>query len=77
MHGQLASGSALAAFWLDAVRQYDCIKYRPNSYLWDALTEHQNSSTREERRGLRGVKLVISDAHEGLKAAVRNVILAN
>jgi putative transposase len=25
------------------------------------------------RRGLRGVKLVISDAHEGLKAAVRRV----
>ena len=28
------------------------------------------------RRGLRGVKLVISDAHEGLKAAVRKVISA-
>jgi hypothetical protein len=26
------------------------------------------------RRGLRGVKLVISDAHEGLKAAIRRVI---
>ncbi len=26
------------------------------------------------RRGLRGVKLVVSDAHEGLKAAVRKVI---
>jgi putative transposase len=25
------------------------------------------------RRGLRGVKLVISDAHEGLKAAIRRV----
>ena len=29
------------------------------------------------RRGLRGVKLVISDAHEGLKAAVRKVIAAS
>ena len=29
------------------------------------------------RRGLRGVKLVISDAHEGLKAAVRKVISAS
>ena len=28
------------------------------------------------RRGLRGVKLLISDAHEGLKAAVRKVISA-
>jgi transposase-like protein len=26
------------------------------------------------RRGLKGVKLVVSDAHEGLKAAVRRVI---
>jgi putative transposase len=26
------------------------------------------------RRGLRGVKLVISDAHEGLKAAVQRVV---
>src|SRR5947208_1632501 len=26
------------------------------------------------RRGLRGVKLVISDAHEGLKAAIRRLI---
>jgi putative transposase len=25
------------------------------------------------RRGLRGIKLVISDAHEGLKAAIRRV----
>jgi putative transposase len=29
------------------------------------------------RRGLRGVKLVISDAHEGLKAAVAKVLLAS
>src|ERR1044072_4729576 len=29
------------------------------------------------RRGLRGVKLVISDAHEGLKAAIRRVIGAS
>src|SRR5579875_2766874 len=29
------------------------------------------------RRGLRGVKLVISDAHEGLKAAVRRVVGAS
>jgi mutator family transposase len=28
------------------------------------------------RRGLRGVKLVISDAHEGLKAAIRRVFSA-
>ena len=28
------------------------------------------------RRGLRGVKLVISDAHEGLKAAVTKVLRA-
>ena len=28
------------------------------------------------RRGLRGVKLVISDAHEGLKAAVAKVLNA-
>ena len=28
------------------------------------------------RRGLRGVKLVISDAHEGIKAAVRKVLNA-
>ena len=28
------------------------------------------------RRGLRGVKLVISDAHEGLKAAIRRVFTA-
>jgi Transposase, Mutator family len=26
------------------------------------------------RRGLRGVKLVISDAHEGLKAAIQRVV---
>ena len=30
----------------------------------------------ETRRGLRGVKLVISNAHEGLNAAVRKVISA-
>jgi len=29
------------------------------------------------RRGLRGVKLVVSDAHEGLKAAVRKVLTAS
>ena len=29
------------------------------------------------RRGLRGVKLVISDAHEGLKAAIRRVVGAS
>src|SRR4051812_17955468 len=29
------------------------------------------------RRGLRGIKLVISDAHEGLKAAVTRVLSAN
>jgi putative transposase len=29
------------------------------------------------RRGLRGVKLVISDAHEGLKAAIRRVMAAS
>jgi putative transposase len=29
------------------------------------------------RRGLRGVKLVISDAHEGLKSAIRRVIGAS
>ena len=29
------------------------------------------------RRGLRGVKLVISDAHEGLKAAVAKVLRAS
>ena len=29
------------------------------------------------RRGLRGIKLVISDAHEGLKAAIRRVIGAS
>lgn len=29
------------------------------------------------RRGLRGVKLVISDAHEGIKAAVTKVLNAN
>jgi transposase-like protein len=29
------------------------------------------------RRGLRGVKLVVSDAHEGLKAAVRRVLHAS
>jgi len=28
------------------------------------------------RRGLRGVKLVISDAHEGLKAAITKVLSA-
>jgi transposase-like protein len=28
------------------------------------------------RRGLRGVKLVVSDAHEGLKAAATKVLLA-
>ena len=28
------------------------------------------------RRGLRGVKLVVSDAHEGLKAAVTKVLSA-
>lgn len=28
------------------------------------------------RRGLRGVKLVVSDAHEGIKAAVSKVITA-
>lgn len=29
------------------------------------------------RRGLRGVKLVVSDAHEGLKVAVANVLTAS
>ena len=29
------------------------------------------------RRGLRGVKLVISDAHEGIKAAVSKVLTAS
>jgi putative transposase len=29
------------------------------------------------RRGLRGVKLVISDAHEGLKAAIAKVLHAS
>ena len=29
------------------------------------------------RRGLRGVKLVVSDAHEGLKAAVAKVLNAS
>jgi len=29
------------------------------------------------RRGLRGVKLVVSDAHEGLKAAIRRVFAAS
>jgi putative transposase len=29
------------------------------------------------QRGLKGVKLVISDAHEGLKAAVAKVLLAS
>src|SRR3954453_1647437 len=29
------------------------------------------------RRGLKGVKLVISDAHEGLKAAIRRVFSAS
>ena len=28
------------------------------------------------RRGLRGVKLVVSDAHEGIKAAVTKVLCA-
>ena len=28
------------------------------------------------RRGLRGVKLVISDAHEGIKAAVSKILSA-
>ena len=28
------------------------------------------------RRGLRGVKLVVSDAHEGLKAAITKVLSA-
>ena len=28
------------------------------------------------RRGLRGVKLVVSDAHEGLKAAVSKILRA-
>jgi len=30
----------------------------------------------QARRGLRGVKLVISDAHEGLKAAITRVLSA-
>jgi len=30
-----------------------------------------------QSRGLRGVKLVISDAHEGLKAAVSKVLHAS
>lgn len=34
------------------------------------------SSSKLTRRGLRGVKLVVSDAHEGLKAAVTKVLSA-
>jgi hypothetical protein len=34
------------------------------------------SSKPGKRRGLAGVKLVISDAHEGLKAAVTKVLRA-
>jgi transposase-like protein len=29
-----------------------------------------------DRRGLRGVKLVVSDAHEGIKAAVSKILTA-
>jgi putative transposase len=36
----------------------------------------RSSLRRLERRGLAGVKLVISDAHEGIKAAVARVFRA-
>ena len=45
------------------------------SGAWSALrTEFLRSLT---RRGLRGVKLVIGDAHEGLKAAAAKVLGAS
>ena len=34
----------------------------------------RQSGLLEDRRGLRGTKLVISDAHEWLKAAIRRVL---
>jgi putative transposase len=42
-----------------------------NSEAEPFWTEFLRSLT---RRGLRGVKLVISDAHEGLKAAIAKVL---
>lgn len=44
--------------------------FSPSSLFW---TDFLRSLT---RRGLRGVKLVISDAHEGLKAAAAKVLAA-
>ena len=41
--------------------------WSPSSRAWKSLA----------RRGLRGVKLVIWDAHEGLKAAIRRVVSAS
>ena len=40
---------------------------------WEAETFWSGFSKSLARRGLHGVKLVVSDAHEGLKAAIRRV----
>src|SRR3954454_20471802 len=42
----------------------------------DADTVHPALTVSLARRGLRGAKLVISDAHEGLKAAIVKVLAA-
>ena len=42
----------------------------------EAETFWTNSLRKLARRGLRGVKLVVSDAHEGIKAAVSKVLTA-
>jgi len=44
--------------------------------LSEAETFWTGFSRKLARRGLRGVKLVISDAHEGIKAAVSKVLTA-
>jgi transposase-like protein len=55
------------------IRASACGKIRSVSEAEPFWTKFLHSLT---RRGLRGVKLVISDAHEGLKAAAANVLSA-
>jgi len=56
--------------WLDATY----VKVRANGRIVSVAVIVAVAVNSDGRRGLRGVKLVISDAHEGLKAAVARVL---
>ena len=49
------------------------VRRRDDSRRWSRL----RPGAGRRRRGLRGVKLVVSDAHEGIKAAVSKVLSAS